>query len=195
MTLNPHYIHFSDQAFHSLEHHLLPVYLWALWPSNFQSLDSHSTSQNLWVGLPSLLSALQRQHSPGLCTSQSTLSIPTSICSHACWVVYEFLTPWAIAPLVSLYVEFSKQECWSGLPFPTPGDLPDPATEPHLLNLLQWQTHHLRSPHICILVPRYTSLAILMILSLGPKFLTAFCIIVTTLICSDILNSIYLKTN
>ena len=50
------------------------------------------------MGLPSLLSALQRQHSPGLCTSQSTLSIPTSICSCACWVVYEFLTPWAIAP-------------------------------------------------------------------------------------------------
>ena len=27
-------------------------------------------------------------------------------------------------------MEFSKQECWSGLPFPSPGDLPDPAIEP-----------------------------------------------------------------
>ena len=25
---------------------------------------------------------------------------------------------------------FSRQECWSGLPFPTPGDLPDPGIEP-----------------------------------------------------------------
>ena len=25
---------------------------------------------------------------------------------------------------------FSKQECWNGFPFPTPGDLPDPGIEP-----------------------------------------------------------------
>ena len=30
----------------------------------------------------------------------------------------------------SLSTEFSKQECWSGLPFPTPGDHPDPGIEP-----------------------------------------------------------------
>ena len=29
-----------------------------------------------------------------------------------------------------LSTEFSRQEYWSGLPFPTPGDLPDPGTEP-----------------------------------------------------------------
>ena len=28
---------------------------------------------------------------------------------------------------------FSRQECWSGLPFPTPGDLPDPGIEPATL--------------------------------------------------------------
>ena len=27
-------------------------------------------------------------------------------------------------------MEFSRQECWSGLPFPSPGDLPDPEIEP-----------------------------------------------------------------
>ena len=27
-------------------------------------------------------------------------------------------------------MEFSRQECWNGLPFPTPGDLPDPEIEP-----------------------------------------------------------------
>ena len=30
----------------------------------------------------------------------------------------------------SLSMEFSKQEYWSGLPFPLPGDLPDPGIEP-----------------------------------------------------------------
>ena len=33
-------------------------------------------------------------------------------------------------PPVSLSMEFSRQEYWSGLPFPTPGDLPDSGIEP-----------------------------------------------------------------
>ena len=33
-------------------------------------------------------------------------------------------------PLLSLEVEFSRQEYWSGLPFPSPGDLPNPGFEP-----------------------------------------------------------------
>ena len=37
---------------------------------------------------------------------------------------------WAIARQVPLSMKFSRQECWSGLPFPSPGDLPDPGTEP-----------------------------------------------------------------
>ena len=31
---------------------------------------------------------------------------------------------------MTLSMEFSRQECWSGLPFPPPGDLPDPGIEP-----------------------------------------------------------------
>ena len=38
--------------------------------------------------------------------------------------------PWTIAPQASLSMGFSKQEYWSGLPFPSPGDLPDPGIEP-----------------------------------------------------------------
>ena len=34
-----------------------------------------------------------------------------------------------------LPVEFSRHQCWSGLPFPTPGDLPDPGMEPALAGL------------------------------------------------------------
>ena len=36
----------------------------------------------------------------------------------------------------SLYLEFSRQEYWSGLPFPSPGDLPNPGLNPCLLH---WQ--------------------------------------------------------
>ena len=41
-----------------------------------------------------------------------------------------FLTPWAEAHRASLSMGFSRQEYWSGLPFPSPGDLPDRGTEP-----------------------------------------------------------------
>ena len=36
------------------------------------------------------------------------------------------MTPWTVACQDPLSMEFSRQEYWSGLPFPTPGDLPDP---------------------------------------------------------------------
>ena len=41
-----------------------------------------------------------------------------------------FATPWTVAYQVPLSMGFSKQEYWSGLPFPSPGDLPDPGIEP-----------------------------------------------------------------
>ena len=41
-----------------------------------------------------------------------------------------FVTPWTIAHQVPLSMGFSRQEYWSGLPFPTPGDLPDPEIKP-----------------------------------------------------------------
>ena len=39
-------------------------------------------------------------------------------------------TPWAVVRWVRLFVGFSQQEYWSGLPPPSPGDLPDAGTEP-----------------------------------------------------------------
>ena len=41
-----------------------------------------------------------------------------------------FVTPWTVARQAPLHVEFSRQKYWSGLPFPSPGDLPDPGIEP-----------------------------------------------------------------
>ena len=40
-----------------------------------------------------------------------------------------FATPWPVACQVSLSMEFSRQEYLSGLPFASPGDLPDPGIE------------------------------------------------------------------
>ena len=41
-----------------------------------------------------------------------------------------FATPWTVAYQAPLSMGFSRQEYWSGLPFPSPGDLPDPGIEP-----------------------------------------------------------------
>ena len=40
-----------------------------------------------------------------------------------------FATPWTVACQASPSMGFSRQEYWSGLPFPSPGDLPDPGME------------------------------------------------------------------
>ena len=39
-------------------------------------------------------------------------------------------TPWTVARQAPLSMGFSRQEYWSGLPFPSPGDLPDPGIKP-----------------------------------------------------------------
>ena len=41
-----------------------------------------------------------------------------------------FATPWTVAHQAPLFTGFPKQECWSVLPFPSPGDLPNPGIEP-----------------------------------------------------------------
>ena len=41
-----------------------------------------------------------------------------------------FATPWTVACQAPPSMEFSSQEYWSGLPFPSPGDLPNPGIKP-----------------------------------------------------------------
>ena len=40
------------------------------------------------------------------------------------------MTLWTVAHQVPLFMEFSRQKCWSGLPFPSPGDLSNPGIKP-----------------------------------------------------------------
>ena len=44
-------------------------------------------------------------------------------------VVSDSAAPWTVAYRASLSTGFSRQEYWSGLPFPPPGDLPNPGIE------------------------------------------------------------------
>ena len=50
---------------------------------------------------------------------------------HACSAVSNsFATPWTVPCQAPLFMAFSRQECWSGLPFPPPGDLLNTEIEP-----------------------------------------------------------------
>ena len=55
---------------------------------------------------------------------------------------YLFVTLWTVAHQAPLSMGFSRQEYWSGVPCPPPGDLPDPGIEPTspLSPALQWDS-------------------------------------------------------
>ena len=61
---------------------------------------------------------------------------PRAFCIASCLEVKSlsrvrlFATPWTVACQVPRSMGFSRQGYWSGLPFPSPGDLPDPGIEP-----------------------------------------------------------------
>ena len=55
-----------------------------------------------------------------------TFWICTCVLSH----VRLFVSPWSVACQASLSMGFPRQECWSGLPFPSSGGLPNPGIEP-----------------------------------------------------------------
>ena len=59
-----------------------------------------------------------------------------------------FVTPWPAAHQASLSMGFPRQEHWSGLPCPLPGDLPDAGIDPCLLCLLHWQADSLPLHHL-----------------------------------------------
>ena len=54
------------------------------------------------------------------------------VCIHAQLLsnIRFFVTPWTTACQAPLYMGFSRQEYWSGLPLPPPGNLPDPGIKP-----------------------------------------------------------------
>ena len=59
-----------------------------------------------------------------------------------------FAIPWTVACQASLSTGFSRQKYWFGLPFPTPGDLPNQGSNSHLLH---WKADSLLLHHLLIL--------------------------------------------
>ena len=63
-----------------------------------------------------------------------------------------FATPWIVARQAPLSMGFFRQEYWSGLPYPSPGDLPNLGIEPGLLNYRQilYSLSYEGSPYVSI---------------------------------------------
>ena len=57
------------------------------------------------------------------------------VCDQSLSRVQFYATPWTVAYQALLSMGFSREEYWSGLPFPTAGDLPEPGIEPESLAL------------------------------------------------------------
>ena len=58
------------------------------------------------------------------------------VCAQSLSRIRLFVTPRTVAYQASLSMEFSRQEYWNGLPFPTPADLSDPGIKPTSLTSL-----------------------------------------------------------
>ena len=66
-------------------------------------------------------------------------------CSRHAWVlscVWLFVTPWTVARQAPLSMGFSRQEYWSGLSCPPPGDLHDPGIQPISPGIGRWVLYH-----------------------------------------------------
>ena len=94
---------------------------------------------------------------------QSERKVKVKSLSH----VQLFATPWTVALQDPLSMGFSRQKYWSGLPFPSPGDLPDPGIKPRSpalqANALTSEpSKYLLTSYFCIPVPlkKRTSLGV-----------------------------------
>ena len=93
-----------------------------------------------WVGLPFFLTAEEMSHeierilqlftTPMDCSPPGSFVHGISQARILEWVAIPFSRRWTVALQAPLSMGFPRQEYWSGLPFPSPGDLPDPGIEP-----------------------------------------------------------------
>ena len=86
--------------------------------------------QEYWSGLPFLFPGDLNLGPRHCMQTLYRLSHYSSVWVKSFTCVWLFAIPWTVAYQASQSMGFSRQEYWSGLPFPSPGDLPDPEIEP-----------------------------------------------------------------
>ena len=68
--------------------------------------------------------------SSSLCLSAARVCVCVCVCAQSLSCIRLFATLWTVACQAPLSIGFPRQGYWSRLPFPSPGDLPDPGIEP-----------------------------------------------------------------
>ena len=86
--------------------------------------DEQNTSKHNWEEFHNIMKNIRKE------TQKSACYIILCTCAQSLNSVRLFVTPWTIACQASLSMGFSRQEYWSGEPFSSPGDLPNPGIEP-----------------------------------------------------------------
>ena len=71
-----------------------------------------------------------RSHGKGTVSARTQLHIAQKQKCYGFNHTDSFVTPCTVAHQSSLSMRFYRHKCWSGLPFPSPGDLPDPGIQP-----------------------------------------------------------------
>ena len=96
-------------------------------PSKVFWVQGESSQKHLFFSMTSSIGLIvTRSQKPSSC-----VCVCVCVCvSESLNCVRLFATPWTVACQASLSMEFSRQEYWSGLPFPSPEDPPSPGIEP-----------------------------------------------------------------
>ena len=93
--------------------------------------DGNSVQETKITSLPSCIGSSTVRTRTNIETESLLLPAPHECYLPACVPVqWFFATLWTVACQASLSMGFPRQEDWSGGPFPSPGDLPDPGIEP-----------------------------------------------------------------
>ena len=160
--IKPSYIHSNDfwqgcQDGSTGKWHLFQKLMLGNWVSTCKRVKLGTSLVIQWLRL-----CVPKAGGPGLIPDQGTRShiphlqgsqINVCVCVCACVCVVQLfsltLQLHVLSPPGSLSMEFSRQEYWSGNPFPSPGDLPNPGIEPGSLQCRQilYYLSHQGSPN------------------------------------------------
>ena len=129
--------------------------LWEPLVTRFLSADKHTA---LFYTLVSLIkdTLFHIDCFITLASAHVCVCVCVCVCVLHCSVMSDSLQPWTVACQAPLLVEFPRQEYWSGLPFPPPGDLPNPGLKlmprvsPASAGRLLFTTTAWEALHICL---------------------------------------------
>ena len=134
--------------------HIRIHWTWQVFHKNVKKCHKQSIINNIKVKSIDMLFEWQNQFYED-CKDLTNYRASKMTRVHVLHCVWLFVTPWTAAHQAPLSMEFPRKKYWSGLLFPSPGDLPDPGIKPVSLASLElagrfFTTAPLGKPNISI---------------------------------------------